>query len=148
MKTLLILLSSLALTLPLFAADPAAEKASLYERLGGEAAINAAVDLFYEKVLADPKVNHFFEEVNMKSQIRKQKEFLTTAFGGPAIYQGKDMRRAHKNLNLTEEDFGVIAGHLVASLKELKVDQSLIDEVVAVALSVKDEVLNKPETKQ
>jgi hemoglobin len=62
--------------------------ASLYAKLGGEAAVNAAVDLFYRKVLADPRINRFFEGVEMEKQAAKQKSFLTMAFGGPHNYTG------------------------------------------------------------
>ena len=117
---------------------------SIYARLGGQASIDAAVDIFYKKVLADDKVNHFFEDVNMQKQHNKQKAFLGAALGGPEPWTGKDMRAAHKHLDLKEEDFGAIAGHLVATLKELKVDQALIDEIVAVLMTTKDDVLNKP----
>lgn len=53
------------------------------------------------------------------------------------------MRAAHKKMNLTEEHFNAVAECLVASLKELNVPQELIDKVVAVAVSVKDDVLNR-----
>lgn len=115
---------------------------SIYERLGGQPAINAAVDLFYKKVLADKRVNHFFEDVNMKRQANRQKAFLAAAFGGPKPYKGKDLQKAHAHLNLTEADFNVIAGHLQATLTELKIDAKLIAEVMAVAASTKDAVLN------
>ena len=65
--------------------------ASLYERLGGANAVNAAVDIFYRKVLADDRVNGFFDDVDMDRQIAKQKGFLTMAFGGPNSYTGKSM---------------------------------------------------------
>ena len=45
--------------------------ASLYERLGGDAAVNAAVDIFYRKVLSDDRVNDFFDGVDMDAQITK-----------------------------------------------------------------------------
>ena len=38
---------------------------SLYERIGGEKAVSAAVGVFYEKVLADDRVNHFFTNMDM-----------------------------------------------------------------------------------
>ncbi len=120
---------------------------SIYARLGGQEAIDAAIDIFYKKVLADDRVNHFFEDINMKAQIRKQKEFLGAAFGGPIPWEGKDMRSAHKGLDITEEHFGAIAEHLQASLKELKVDEGLIKEIMAVAASTHDDVLNKPKKK-
>ena len=118
-------------------------KESLFERIGGMDAVNAAVDIFYNKILADKTINHFFENTNMKAQASKQKMFLAFAFGAPLPYTGKDMRNAHSHLKLTEAHFNAVAGHLVATLTELKVPQNLIDEVVTVALSTKNDVLGK-----
>ena len=78
---------------------------SVYEQLGGEGAIDAAVDRFYVKVLADKRINHHFANTDMNRQRNHQKRFLTQAFGGPATYSGKAMRAAHKHLNLKEADF-------------------------------------------
>ncbi len=117
--------------------------ASLYQRLGGKAAINAAVDLFYQKVLADPRVNHFFEDTNMKAQHAKQKAFLSAALGAPTPWTGRDMRKAHENLDLREEDFNAIAGNLQATLKELKVDETLIAKVMVIVATMKKDVLNQ-----
>lgn len=116
---------------------------SLYEKIGGEAAVNAAVDLFYKKVLADDRINQFFDSVDMDGQLAKQKAFLTMVFGGPNSYTGKDMREAHKNMNLTEEHFNAVAENLVGTLKELGVAEEDINSIVEIALSVKDDVLNK-----
>lgn len=117
---------------------------SLYARVGGQGAINAAVDLFYEKLLADDRVNFFFDDVNMKVQIRKQKEFLSAVLGGPEPWTGKDMRKAHANLDLREEDFSVVAEHLQNTLVELKLDHKLVEEIMTLVASTKDDVLNKP----
>lgn len=120
---------------------------SLYERLGGRDAVEAAVDLFYQKVLADPRISRFFAGVDMDKQRGKQKIFLTYAFGGPVKYQGKDMRQAHKHLvekGLNDTHFDAVAGHLKATLEELSVPADLIDEVMAIAGSTRDDVLNRP----
>ena len=116
---------------------------SIYARLGGQPAIDAAVELFYKKVLADKSVSQHFEGVDMDRQRKRQKQFLAKAFGGPDNYKGKNMRDAHKRLDLKESDFNAIAGHLQATLKELKINDKLIGEAMAVAASTKDEVLNK-----
>lgn len=116
---------------------------SLYDQLGGEAAVSAAVDIFYRKVLVDDRISHFFDTVDMEGQHAKQKAFLTMAFGGPNSYTGKDMREGHKHMNLTEEHFNAVAENLIATLQELSVPQDKIDAVVAVCLSVKDDILNK-----
>lgn len=115
---------------------------SLFEKIGGMNAVNAAVDIFYTKVLADSTINHFFTNVNMDTQAAKQKAFLAFAFGAPLAYSGKNMRDAHAHMNLTEEHFNAVATHLVATLQELNVAQELIDEVVSIAVSTKDDVLN------
>jgi hemoglobin len=116
---------------------------SVYEKIGGAAAVDAAVDIFYRKVLADDRISEFFDSVDMEAQHAKQKAFLTMAFGGPNAYTGKDMREAHKHMNLTEVHFNAVAENLVGTLNELNVPQEYIDEIVGIAVSVKDDVLNK-----
>lgn len=116
--------------------------ASVFEQIGGAPAVDAAVDIFYRRVLSDPVISHFFDTVDMDRQIVKQKAFLTMAFGGPNQYSGKDMRNAHKHMNLTEEHFQAVAGHLQGTLQELNVPQHLIDEVMKIAASTHDDVLN------
>ncbi|MDI1315024.1 group 1 truncated hemoglobin [Prosthecobacter sp.] len=121
-----------------------AREDSLYQKLGGKGAMEAAIDAFYVKVLADDRVKHFFDDVSMDKQRRKQKEFLSAAFGGPLPWTGKDMRKAHEGMGITEEQFNAIAENLVNTLKDLKIRQELIDQVVAIALTTKDDVLERP----
>ncbi len=122
---------------------------SLYERLGGEAAVNLAVDKFYEKVLADERINHFFTDIDMKKQRQHQKDFMTYAFGGAQQWNGRPMREAHKKLvtemGLTDSHFDAVAENLVATLKELNIAQDLIDEVVQIVGSSahRNDVLNR-----
>ena len=116
---------------------------SVYEKIGGAAAVDAAVDIFYRKVLSDDLISGFFDTVDMESQHAKQKSFLTMAFGGPNEYTGKDMREAHKSMSLNEDHFNAVATHLSDTLQELSVPQEYIDEVMTIAGSVKDDVLNR-----
>ena len=117
--------------------------ASIYERIGGDAAMDAAVDLFYRKVLSDDRISQFFDAVDMDRQRAKQKAFLTFAFGGPTPYTNKDMRTAHAHMKLTELHFDAVMENLGATLVELGVPSDLIAEAAAVALSVKSDVLNR-----
>lgn len=117
--------------------------ASLYERIGGEPAVDAAVDLFYRKVLADDRISQYFDTIDMDAQRGKQKAFLTFAFGGPNQYSGQDMRAAHAKMNLSEADFDAVMENLGATLKELGVPDDLIGEAAGIAMSVKGDVLNK-----
>lgn len=121
-------------------------KDSLFKRLGGQNAVNAAVDIFYRKVLADNRVNQFFDGVDMEKQINKQKGFLTMAFGGPNNYTGKDMREGHKHLvkkGLNDTHVDIIISHLGETLKELGVNGADIAEVAKIANSVRNDVLDR-----
>lgn len=120
--------------------------ASLYDQLGGEAAVNAAVDIFYRKVLADDRINRFFEHTDMEKQAAKQKAFLTMAFGGPNNYSGADMRKGHAHLvkqGLNDTHFDAVVENLASTLHELNVPQSLIDQVAAIAESTRNDVLDR-----
>jgi hemoglobin len=118
-------------------------QATIFERIGGEAAVDAAVDIFYRKVLADDRISHFFDTVDMDRQRAKQKAFLTVAFGGPSKYSGKDMRSAHAHMKLTEAHFDAVMESLGNTLKELNVPDDLIGEAAKIALSTKNDVLNR-----
>jgi len=117
---------------------------TLYEQLGGDQAVDAAVDIFYRKVLADDRVNGFFDDTDMERQAAKQKAFLTVAFGGPNHYSGRDMREGHRKLveqGLNDEHVDIIIELLGESLKELDVPQPLIAQVAEIAESARNDVL-------
>lgn len=119
---------------------------SLFDKIGGDAAVNAAVDIFYRKVLADDRINMFFEGIDMEKQAAKQKAFLTVAFGGPNKYSGKDMRDGHAHLverGLNDSHFDAVMEHLGATLKELNVPDELIAEAAAIAESTRNDVLGR-----
>lgn len=119
---------------------------SIYEQLGGADAIEAVVAMFYERVLADPLLQPFFRGVQMSRQHQKQVQFFTTALGGPAVYQGKDMRAAHQGLGIERRHFDAVAGHLVAALREAGVDDPMIDRVVAIVAPLHSQVVEPAAT--
>ena len=121
--------------------------ASLYERLGGDIAIMAAVDLFYSKVLADPLTRPFFDGVDMEAQARKQVAFMTYAFGGPPAQRGADLRASHAHLvkhrGLGDRHFDAVVRHLAQTLDELGIAASERDEVLSVVGQTRDQVLDR-----
>jgi len=125
----------------------ASQQTSLYEQLGGEPAVDAAVDLFYRKLLSDDRVARFFDDVDMDRQAAKQKAFLTMVFGGPAHYTGLDMRNGHKHLverGMNDSHVDAVIELLGQTLRELGVGDDKIAQVAAIANSVRDDVLNRP----
>jgi hemoglobin len=121
--------------------------ASLYERIGGEPAIMAAVNLFYAKVMEDSVTRPFFAGLDLKAQVQKQIAFMSRALGGPVAYQGRDLRAAHQKLvqeqGLGDAHFDAVAGHLKSTLEELGVDQGVIDEALGAIGSMRTDVLGR-----
>lgn len=119
---------------------------SLYDRIGGEAAIMAAVGIFYDKVIADDRVRSFFEGLDMNKQTQKMISFMAWAFGGPSEFRGRDLRIAHAPLlerGLNDVHFDVIASHLADTLRELEVSDAVAKEVLALVGGTRKEVLGR-----
>jgi len=120
--------------------------ANLFEQLGGQAAVEAAVDNFYRHVLSDDRVSRFFDGVDMDRQRAKQKAFLTMAFGGPHNYSGKNMRDGHAHLvkmGLNDSHVDAIIEILGSTLREMGVAENLITQVAAIAESTRADVLGR-----
>jgi len=120
--------------------------ASLYEQLGGAAAIDKAVEVFYRKMLEDERVAPFFDDVDMDRQISKQRAFLTMVLGGPNHYTGRDMRTSHAHLvkrGLSDLHVDVVIEHLGGTLAELGATPEQIAQVAALANSVRNDVLGR-----
>lgn len=118
---------------------------TLYERVGGEAALFAAATLLYEKLLGDERVSGFFAGLDMDALIRKQTAFLAWAFGAPERYTFRPLDEAHRRLvverGLSDVHFDIVAGHLADTLRELGVEPPVVDEVMVLVGSTRRAVL-------
>lgn len=117
---------------------------SLYDRLGGEAAVEAAVVRFYEKVMGDATLAPFFDGLDLGAQIKKQIAFMSMAFGGTTRYTGRDLRTAHAPLvkrGLGDAHFDAIARYLAETLDELGVPGDVKGEVMTIVGGTRTDVL-------
>src|SRR5688572_29407140 len=108
---------------------------TIYEQLGGAAAMAAAVEDFYRRVLADDELAPFFEDVDMDKQMAMQGALLTMVTGGPNNYSRRDMRAAHSRLvarGIGDRHFDLVVKHLGDTLASLGVKPELIGQVAAV----------------
>jgi methyl-accepting chemotaxis protein len=122
--------------------NAATQTVSLFEQLGGTPAITAAVDLFYERVLADPTLAPFFAGTKLAWLKGRQVAFFTQALGGPALYKGRSMQRAHAKLAIEQLHFSRVATHLGDALKSLEVRRDLIDQVIGAVAPLAAEIVN------
>lgn len=136
---------------------------SLYERIGGDEAVYAAVNKMYDKVLSDTALAPFFEHTDVKALRASQTAFVIYAFGGDqqsAInrklrmegkmpsqgYSKNYLRAAHSGAvshGLSDRHFDLVANHLKAAMQELDVPQELISESMRIISTTRQDILNK-----
>ncbi|MET7835623.1 group I truncated hemoglobin [Micromonospora sediminicola] len=115
---------------------------SHYERIGGAAAVKAAVELFYDKVLADADLAGYFTDVNMADQRRHLALMLAVVLGGPNEYTGRGLAEAHQPLRIPGEHYAKVGQHLTATLVELGVPADVIADVQVVLGQVREQVVS------
>lgn len=133
----------------LFASMPAhaANPASLYSRLGGYDAIAAVTDSFIGRLLTDPMTSKFFQGLSKNSQMHTRQlivDQLCFATGGPCYYLGRDMKSSHEGLGISEADWSKSVDLLKATLTEFKVPAAEQTELLAIASSLKQDIVEKP----
>jgi hemoglobin len=134
-----------------FAQGAKAEK-SLYDRLGGQPAIQAVASGLVDRILADNRINKWFAHAsstpeNTKAYKANLTAFICQAVGGPCKYTGKDMEAAHKGRGVTSDAFNAVAEDLSAQLDALKVPAKEKKEVLDLVGSLKPSIVQAPASK-
>jgi hemoglobin len=126
------------------------EAASLREQLGGDEAIQNAVEILTEKLMADPRINHFMFGVSRADQGGKHKSFLTVALRGENDgTEGGDLPDLHKafaqffDKGFKDRHFDVIFHHLRESLKEMNIADELSDAVIKASDTLRNSLFSK-----
>ena len=117
---------------------------SIFERLGEEQGIRAAVDDFYERVVGDPQLAHYFDGVDLRKLRGHQTALLVQVTGGPAGYAGRDLATAHAHLDITPQDFDRVIAHLVGTLTSFGVSPADIGAVGEALTAHRDEIVTAP----
>ena len=116
----------------------------LYYRLGGYDAIAAFADDLLPRLMNDPQLGAYWKG-KCKDSLKKERQllvdFLSSAFGGPVHYGGRDMKTSHDGLAISESDWNVFVQHTVATLDDLGVAEREKAEVLAAAASLKGDIV-------
>lgn len=118
-----------------------AHAVSDYDRIGGVAAIRTVVERFYELVLEDDRLVAYFTDTDLPRLKRHQVLLISQVLGGPAAYDGGDLRQAHAGMAITPEHFGLVVDHLVQALREAGVHAEVIGRVGAILAQVEPDVV-------
>ncbi len=124
---------------PSDAADTTAT--SLYDAIGGHAALVAAVNGLFGRLLADPELAPFFPGGVGERHRRYVVTMLAEALGGPHRYRGPGLADSHQGLGITGAQFDRTAAHLVATLDGLGVPADLASQVIALVAGLRPAVV-------
>ena len=119
---------------------------NLYDMIGGEPAVEAAVDRLYQRILGDATINGFFAHTDIAVQRSKMRKFLTLLLSGRADGAHNYMEHAHARVvaaGLNDAHFDAVAGHLQATLQELGVPDNLVETIMAAAAGLRPAVLGR-----
>ena len=124
------------------------ENASLYQRLGGMPAIQAVLDDFVTRILADERVNKWFAHAasdpeNAKAYKAKLADFICQGTGGPCKYAGADMLSAHKGRGVTDDAFNAVVSDLIATLDKFKVPEKEKSQLLGILGPMKSGIVNR-----
>jgi hemoglobin len=141
---LVVLSVSAGLRLSAAAADDA-----LYDRLGGQPAVQAVASGLVDRILRDDRVNSWFaftasSEANTAAYKAKLYTFICQATGGPCQYTGRDMVSAHKGRAVTGAAFDAVVQDLVAVLDSLKVPEKEKAQVLGLLGPLKTSIVQAP----
>jgi hemoglobin len=118
---------------------------SIFDALGGDAAVAAAVDGLYDRLIPDPLTGPYFDGVSLPDLKKHLRMFLAAALGGPEIYRGRDMRSAHAGLGITPAAWDRTVHHVVGVLADLGVEPALAARVVASLAPLRDRIVTSSE---
>jgi hemoglobin len=140
-----------------------ASKKSLFDRLGAMDGVQAITDDWVSRMLADPRVNFVRQGVvqgglsihhdrSMQWDANSQNvkvlkvhfaQFLALASGGPSQYQGKQIKEAHTDMHITNDEFDASVGDLKATLDKLQVPNTEQKELLAIVESTRGEIVEE-----
>jgi hemoglobin len=119
---------------------------SLYKRLGGYDAIAAVVDDFLGRAGSDKQLSRFLVGLSTESKKKLRQlivDQLCEATGGPCLYTGRSTKAAHAGLGITESDWQVTVKYLAAIMNKFGVPQKERDEFLALASTLKGDIVEK-----
>jgi hemoglobin len=103
-------------------------------------------DDFIGRLLADARFAKFFTgaSADSKGRIRQHVvDQLCNATGGPCLYTGRTMKQSHAGLGITEDEWNASVKLLTASLDKFKVPEAEKAELLAIAGTLKADIVEK-----
>jgi hemoglobin len=125
-----------------------ANTATLFDSMGGEPVLRAAVSRFADLVVADNRINFTFAEADMSKFKSLLYDQLCNLSGGPCRYTGRDMRTSHAKLNINTAEFNALAEDLYIALGKEGVPYRLQNKLMALLAPMQRQIVKSPHDAQ
>lgn len=122
-------------------AAPAAE--TLYEKMGGEAALRAVVHEFVLVMESDPRINFTFASTDIPEFEKLLFDQLCELSDGPCEYKGRDMRTSHAELNVTNAQFNALAEDLYIAFERVGISYRLQNKLMAMLAPMQEDIVKE-----
>jgi hemoglobin len=120
---------------------------TLFNRIGGDAAMNAFMDKFFDLIALDPRIKMFFLGSKFTALKISQGKFIANLIGSPQEYTGPDLIKVHSMVStraISDFHLDSYIDDASKALAFLGVAQSAINEVCSIFESVRHlVVINK-----
>lgn len=116
---------------------------TIYEEIGGAPAVAKVVDVFYQRLLADPSVSRYFQGKDLARLKSHQRALVTVALGGVSeSYAGRLMGPAHAGLDITDGAFDTVLRHLEDVLLSVDVTPITVAKIMAILEPLRPDVVS------
>jgi hemoglobin len=93
----------------------------LYRELGGQEAIQAFTNDFYDRMLQDARIARYFDGINQKYLKRVLADYFCVVAGGPCVYDGVGMKDSHAHLGIDRAAFNALVEDLQLAMDAARV---------------------------
>jgi hemoglobin len=117
---------------------------SLYQQFGGQPGLVKLMDDFMARLLADPRMNPFFKDVNQQHV----KEQLVAQFcevsGGPCKLKGPEMKKVHAGFDIDRASFNALVEVLQQAMDAQGIPFSAQNRMLAQLAPMHRDIINVP----
>lgn len=115
----------------------------LHKDFGGKEGLATIVETFMDNMMADPRTQPFFANVDRVRVKRELTEQFCVILGGDCVYSGRDMRTTHAGLKIDRNNFNALVENLQRAMDTHKVPFRSQNKLLAVLAPMHREAVTK-----
>ena len=119
------------------------ELAGVFEQFGGVEGLTALNEEFMALMLADPRLEPYFRDVDRARVTRQLTEQFCAVLGGGCAYSGRDMVEAHAAFKIERAHFNALVEVLQVAMDKRGIPFRAQNKLLAVLAPMHREIVNE-----